>query len=219
MESTSSQQKASSQGHSPSDEEQTLKLGLNPMNFDLDDDFDEDDDLEKEVHLEDDHDLLAYQRQKSTPKIIVQEFEGEDERSEAFKEQQAKQKKELFSHFYEHHLKSKYENARRLSLEEVAQHNSELDCWTVVDGCVYNIAPFISSHPGGKKILVAAGKDGTEIFSKLYSKFMLIEKHHSGIKLEETMLALLFEGFLEGSERDKDHQLSKITQLMGQSHI
>ena len=87
MESTSSQHKASSSGQSPSDEEHTLKLGLNPMNFDLEDEFDEDDDLGKEVLLEDDADLLAYQRQKSTPKIIVQEFEGEDERSEAFKEQ------------------------------------------------------------------------------------------------------------------------------------
>ena len=80
---------------------------------------------------------------------------------------QEKQKKELFSHFYENHLKKKYESARRYTLEEVAQHNSEMDCWTVVDGCVYNMAPFISSHPGGKKILKAAGIDGTEIFSKL----------------------------------------------------
>ena len=133
MESTSSQHKASSSGQSPTDEEHTLKLGLNPMDFDLNDEFDEDD-LDKEVQLEDDADLLDYQRQKSTPKIIVQEFEGEDERSEAFKEMQEKQKKELFSHFYEHHLKQKYESASRYTLEEVAQHNSELDCWTVVNG-------------------------------------------------------------------------------------
>ena len=218
MESTSSHHKASSSGQSPSDEEHTLKLGLNPMDFDLNEEFEEDD-LEKEIQLEDDQDLLAYQRQKSTPKIIVQEFEGEDERSEAFKEQQAKQKKELFSHFYEHHLKQKYEDARRYTLEDVAQHNSELDCWTVVDGCVYNIAPFIAHHPGGRKILQAAGIDGTEIFSKNFSLNYCLEKHHSGIKLEETMLALLFEGFIEGSAQDKDHQLSKITQLMGHTHV
>ena len=46
-----------------------------------------------------------------------------------------------------------------------------------------------------------------------------IEKFHSGIKIDETMLALLFEGFLVGSEQDKDHQLQKITQLMGQSKV
>lgn len=52
-------------------------------------------------------------------------------------------------------------------MEEVAQHNSELDCWTVIGGKIYNIAPFVSQHPGGKKILKAAGKDGTELFSKI----------------------------------------------------
>jgi hypothetical protein len=52
------------------------------MDFDLNDEFEEDD-LDKEVQLEDDADLLDYQRKKSTQKIIVQEFEGEDERSEA----------------------------------------------------------------------------------------------------------------------------------------
>ena len=133
---------------------------------------------------------------------------------------QEKQKKELFSHFYEHHLKQKYENAPRYTLEEIAQHNSELDCWTVVDGCVYNIAPFIASHPGGRKILKAAGIDGTEIFSKYYTSLILfVEKHHSGIKIDETMLALLFEGFLQGSEQDKNNQLSKLTQLMGHAQV
>ena len=58
-------------------------------------------------------------------------------------------------------------------MEEVEQHNSELACWTVVEGRVYNIAPFLSQHPGGKKILRAAGLDGTEIFSK-YTEVLLI---------------------------------------------
>lgn len=53
-------------------------------------------------------------------------------------------------------------------MEEVAQHSSEFDCWTVVDKRVYNITNFVKMHPGGKKILNAAGIDGTEIFSKLF---------------------------------------------------
>ena len=112
----------------------------------LAEDFDEvdDDDLEKEYENADDQELLDYQRQRSTPKIVIQEFEGEDERSEAFLAQQAQQKKELFSQFYEQHLKEKYEHAPRFTLEEVALHNSEIDAWTVVDGRVYNIVPFIS---------------------------------------------------------------------------
>lgn len=115
---------------------------------------------------QDDQDLLDYQRSRSTPKIIVQEFEGEDERSAEFKKEQERQKQELFSQFYEQHLRQKYEHAPRYTLEDVAQHNSELDCWTVVDGRVYNISPFIAQHPGGRKILKAMGIDGSEIFSK-----------------------------------------------------
>lgn len=130
------------------------------------DDFEEDDDLEKEYLHADDVELLEYQRQRSTPKIVIQEFEGEDQRSAAFKEAQEKQKRELFSQFYEQHLRHKYENAPTYTLEDVAQHNTELDCWTAVDGRVYNIAPFVHQHPGGRKILQAAGIDGSEIFSK-----------------------------------------------------
>ena len=87
---------------------------------------------------------------------------------------QEKQKKELFSQFYEQHLKAKYEKAPRYTLEEIAAHNTEQDCWTVVHGKVYNIAPFIAQHPGGKKILRAAGVDGTEIFSKQTNFFQQI---------------------------------------------
>ncbi len=119
MESSSSKPATSTSPSRGSEEGEGLKLGLNPTDFDLNDDFD-DDDLDKVVEHEDDQELLDYQRQKSTPKIIVQEFEGEDERSEAFKEQQEKQKKELFSQFYEQHLKAKYEKAPRYTIEEVA---------------------------------------------------------------------------------------------------
>jgi cytochrome-b5 reductase len=64
-------------------------------------------------------------------------------------------------------MKQKYENPRVITMEEVARHNSEVDAWTVVEGKVYNISPFLKLHPGGKKILRAAGIDGTDIFSKI----------------------------------------------------
>lgn len=46
-------------------------------------------------------------------------------------------------------------------MEEVKKHDAKFDAWTVVDGRVYNVTPFIKLHPGGKKILRAAGIDGT----------------------------------------------------------
>ncbi len=54
---------------------------------------------------------------------------------------------------------------RGYRLEEVAQHREKTDCWTAVDGKVYDLTPFISKHPGGvKNIMKLCGIDGTAIF-------------------------------------------------------
>jgi cytochrome b involved in lipid metabolism len=49
---------------------------------------------------------------------------------------------------------------------EVAKHNSGTDCWSVVNNNVYDLTPYVSSHPGGANVLKAiCGKDGTAAFS------------------------------------------------------
>ncbi len=68
------------------------------------------------------------------------------------------------------------ENKKTYTLEEVSSHNSELDCWTVVNGKVYNITPFIKMHPGGDKIHKAFGINATEIFSKLLVRLFLFRR-------------------------------------------
>ncbi len=50
------------------------------------------------------------------------------------------------------------------SLEEVADHATKNDCWTVIDGIVYDITEFIATHPGGDRIMKICGLDGTEDF-------------------------------------------------------
>jgi cytochrome b involved in lipid metabolism len=50
-------------------------------------------------------------------------------------------------------------------MAQVATHATITNCWTVLNGNVYNLTAFMSQHPGGTSVLVpACGKDGTSIF-------------------------------------------------------
>jgi len=63
------------------------------------------------------------------------------------------------------------------TVEEVAKHNTEKDCWVIVNGQVLDVTDFLAEHPGGKKaILIYAGKDATEEFNMLH-KPDVIEKY------------------------------------------
>ena len=58
---------------------------------------------------------------------------------------------------------------RRISREEVAQHDSIHDAWMILKGKVYNIGPYLHYHPGGITILKSVlGKDATELFDKYH---------------------------------------------------
>jgi cytochrome b involved in lipid metabolism len=61
--------------------------------------------------------------------------------------------------------------------EEVAKHNTEKDCWVVVNGQVLDATNFLKDHPGGKKaILIYAGRDASEEFNMLH-KPDVVEKY------------------------------------------
>ncbi len=63
---------------------------------------------------------------------------------------------------------------------EVAAHATRTSCWTSINGNVYDVAAWISKHPGGvDAILSLCGKDGTAAFSG----------QHGGQKRPETELA------------------------------
>lgn len=53
-----------------------------------------------------------------------------------------------------------------LSMDEVMRHDSPTDCWSVVDGVVYDMTTFIARHPAGGSDIVEymCGKDATEDF-------------------------------------------------------
>lgn len=50
------------------------------------------------------------------------------------------------------------------TLADVAQHASRNSCWMVIEGGVFDVTTYISSHPGRDKILIGCGKDATDIF-------------------------------------------------------
>ena len=57
-------------------------------------------------------------------------------------------------------------SAGTITIDEVATHNSPSDCWSVVDGKVYNLTDWIDKHPGGAVIIESlCGKDGTAGFT------------------------------------------------------
>jgi predicted heme/steroid binding protein len=70
---------------------------------------------------------------------------------------------------------------------EVAEHNTREDIWLIILGKVYDVTSFVDEHPGGGRILVAAGKDATRLFQKSYhsaNATVLAEKYLIGTLAE-----------------------------------
>lgn len=62
----------------------------------------------------------------------------------------------------------------RYTLEDVKEHKSYDDAWTVLNGKVYNMTAYLPFHPGGEKeIMRCAGRDGTRLFSKFLLFYFL----------------------------------------------
>ena len=54
--------------------------------------------------------------------------------------------------------------------KQVARHSSPTDCWTSINGSVYNLTGWIAKHPGGSRpILATCGRDGSALFNGQHS--------------------------------------------------
>jgi cytochrome b involved in lipid metabolism len=77
-----------------------------------------------------------------------------------------------------------------ISVAEVLTHNSATDCWSVVNGKVYDLTSYVSTHAGGEAVIKAiCGKDGTKSFSG----------QHAGEAKPKTDLSSLLVGALATS--------------------
>lgn len=52
------------------------------------------------------------------------------------------------------------------TLAEISKHSTREDCWTTIDGLVYDLTPYMKQHPGGAASLAwLCGIDGSELFA------------------------------------------------------
>lgn len=57
--------------------------------------------------------------------------------------------------------------AGKYTAEEVAKHNTESDCWAIVDGNAYDLTEWVNSHPGGPGAISSlCGTDATKAFEQ-----------------------------------------------------
>lgn len=72
-------------------------------------------------------------------------------------------------------------------MEDVAKHAVESDCWSVVNGQVYDLTSWVSRHPGGSRSIIGmCGKDASAAF----------ERKHGGERRPQAALILLKIGTL-----------------------
>ncbi|KAJ3072873.1 hypothetical protein HDU98_002735 [Podochytrium sp. JEL0797] len=67
--------------------------------------------------------------------------------------------------------------AATFTIDEVSKHNTDSDCWIIIDGKAYDVTGFLDDHPGGKKIIVKlAGKDASKQFHMYHNAAQVLRK-------------------------------------------
>ncbi len=69
---------------------------------------------------------------------------------------------------------------KEYTLADISVHNTKDDCWTVIEGKVYDISSYIPRHSGGDNILSACGTDGTAFFKGQQAGSLGGKKNHTG---------------------------------------
>lgn len=60
---------------------------------------------------------------------------------------------------------------REYTRADVAQRNTPSNCWSIVDGNVYDLTSWIGAHPGGPGVIRAlCGVDGSAMFKSQHGK-------------------------------------------------
>ncbi len=71
-----------------------------------------------------------------------------------------------------------------IPLSEIAMHNTEADCYLLIDSKVYDVTTYISKHPGGRKNITSrCGEEVTGIFASIHSNaaWDLLNSYYIGV--------------------------------------
>lgn len=69
---------------------------------------------------------------------------------------------------------------KNYTITDIESRNKKDDCWTIIDGKVYDITSYIPRHSGGDNILSACGTDGTAFFKGQQAGTLGGKKNHTG---------------------------------------
>jgi len=87
-----------------------------------------------------------------------------------------------------------------LSLSEVQKHNSQTDCWVIVNNNVYDVTQYINLHPGGGATIYSyCGQDMTQ-------EFLTKGGQGSHSSLADRQHSLMLLGFLNGQINSGQNQ-------------
>ncbi|KAH9816384.1 FMN-dependent dehydrogenase-domain-containing protein [Melampsora americana] len=63
---------------------------------------------------------------------------------------------------------------KKISKQELLQHNDRSSCWSVIHNRVYDFTSFLDEHPGGSDVILRyAGSDATQAFDNVHSITLL----------------------------------------------
>ncbi len=55
---------------------------------------------------------------------------------------------------------------KQITVKQVKKHNTQTDCWSIVNGKVYNLTDWVSKHPGGSiRIIAMCGTNASKAFN------------------------------------------------------
>lgn len=83
------------------------------------------------------------------------------------------------------------------TLQEVARHTTENDCWLVIKGKVYDVSGWAEAHPGGRAVYAFAGRDATDVFNAFHppAAFKMLANHCIGELVDSPPPAALLADF------------------------